>query len=161
MKLIINFLKGFVITTIVLFVLTAVAATWYATTTDMGGNTISWSNFTPASSDELTTKTYVDGKALTTNCSFISVGSSDCNNTYCYANKPTADKVCRDKGYNFSTSYRYYKAYQSSAYLWTGSAWSSITATDSYAPAPIGGGQLQATGASTTNVMTYVYCCKV
>jgi len=155
------FLKGFFATTLILFLATAVFATWYASRIDMGGNTIAWSSFTPTSSSELATKTYVDGKALTTTCAFVSVGTTDCSSSYCYANKPTADKVCRDKGYNFSTSYRYYKAYQSSAYLWTGSAWTSMSGTDSYAPAPIGGGQLQATGASTTDVMTYVYCCKV
>jgi|GEM_PF-2762580 len=155
-----HFLKGFFITTLLLFLATAVFATWYASQIEMGGNTITWSSHTPSSSDELATKLYV-GRSLATTCAFVSAGSNSCSNGYCYANKATADAFCRGQNYNFSTSYRYYKNYQSSAYLWTGSTWTSRSGTDSFAPAPIGGGQLQTTGGSTTNVMTYAYCCKV
>ncbi len=155
------FVKGFVGMTLVLFLLGAVAATWYASRVEMGGSTIAWSSFTPSSSDELATKLYVDDNIIRTNCSFVSAGSSSCGSGYCYANPATASQYCRDQGYNFSTSYQYYKIYQSSAYLWTGSSYTSTSSEDISAPPPIGGGQLQATGSSSVSVLTYAYCCKV
>jgi len=154
------FVKGFVGMTLVLFLLGAVAATWYASRVEMGGSTITWSSFTPSSSDELATKLYVDDNIIRTNCSFVSAGSGSCTG-WCYANMATANQYCRDQGYNFSTSYRYYKIYQSSAYYWRGDTYVPTSAEDIFAPAPVGGGQLEATGGSNVNVITYAYCCKV
>jgi len=119
----------------------------------------------------LVTKDYVDAGSGAGSCQFFSVGK-DCGGYYCdnrswgagnvfdLTTKMTADKICQDKGYAESESYRS-KDCNSMApgsgvklYFWSGKAW-LLSAVN---PATCLAGNEDA--GEITDKIDYIYCCK-
>jgi len=78
----------------------------------------------PTALSDGATKGYVD-TAATFSCMWESVDTTACNRARCYANKPTADKVCQDKGYQYASTYTGHDTNGAlvQAYIWIGNSW--------------------------------------
>ena len=135
-----SFAVGVVATLIVLALVGAGAAVYYAGTQniDLENNGKVINLAAPTASTDAATKGYVD--ALTTNSSWQTVNLTACNGNTCfYPNgsmgwdalmasnlATTADEVCIIKGYEYASSYGYSTSASISACVyWTGGTWSN------------------------------------
>lgn len=123
----------------------------------------------------LVTKSYVDAQ-VGGNCQFFSVGQ-DCNGHYCdlrgfsMAGGPTAyetttavtaDKICQDKGYGRSSSFRSKDCSSSTGgagtnyYYWSGTSWrdAGLKYVTCY------GSSYEAANGERLGKIDYVNCCK-
>jgi len=114
---------------------------------------------TPTALSDGATKGYVDS-AATFSCTWESVSTVCNSNTKpCYANKPTADKVCQDKGYQYASTYTFLTSPGSSPdyYWWTGSSWVSATPSED---SGYGGGVASTGSLSNGEYISYALCCE-
>lgn len=153
--------KGFLFGMIVALLLVALLASSGAVeylydNVEMGTSAVSGVAAPTALSDGAT-KGYVDA-AATLGCTWKVVGIAFCSGNHCFANKPTADKVCQDKGYQYASTFTFYGS--PTGYVttsWIGSGWQNATYSDE--DAGYGGGGL-GSGAWGSIYISYALCCE-
>ncbi len=153
-----SFLLGMIVALLLVALLASSGAVEYLhDNIEMGTSAVS-GVATPTALSDGATKGYVDSVAAL-GCTWESVNTTYCNGADCYANMPTADKVCADKGYKYASTYTFAKSYPAtpSMYGWLGNSWGSMSQLED---SGYGGGATSGLAISNGEYIVYALCCE-